>query len=136
YTTVAIRPEIAQFGDAVAGVVNLKFTRGAIGNIESSAQSVYGYDVRTEIVGSEASIFIGITHRTSVAFLSANGSSQPLSDHYPTPFADAYVAELSDFTERILNDKPLQVTGEDGLRALAIAAAAEKSSLESKPVKV
>ena len=38
YTTVAIRPEVAQFGDAVASVVNLKFVQGAIGNIESYAQ--------------------------------------------------------------------------------------------------
>ena len=53
YTTVAIRPEVAQYGDVVASVVNLKFEKGAIGNIESHAQAVYGYDVRTEIVGSK-----------------------------------------------------------------------------------
>lgn len=136
YTTVAIRPEVAQFGDVVAGVVNLKFAQGALGNIESHAQATYGYDVRTEIVGSKASIFVGTMNRTPVAFLSANGRSHRLSDHYLSTFADAYVAEIRDFTERILNDEPLQVTAEDGLRALAIAAAAERSSLESMPVKV
>src|SRR6202041_1423465 len=51
YATVAVRPEIAKYGDVVAGVVNLQYQRGAIGNIESYAQAVYGYDVRTEIVG-------------------------------------------------------------------------------------
>jgi scyllo-inositol 2-dehydrogenase (NAD+) len=136
YTTVAIRPEVAQFGDAVAGVVNLKFTRGAIGNIESSAQSGYGYDVRTEIVGSKASIFVGSMNRIPVAFLSASSSLQPLCDHFLNTFADAYLAELSEFSERILDDKPLQVTAEDGLRALAIAVAAETSALESRPTKV
>jgi predicted dehydrogenase len=136
YTTVAIRPEVAQFGDVVAGVVNLKFAQGAIGNVESYAQAVYGYDVRTEIVGSKGSILIGSINRTPATFLAAHGSSQPIADHFLSVFADAYLAEIRDFTERILNDQPLRVTGEDGLRALAIAAATEKSHLEAKPVKV
>src|SRR5207245_3378255 len=59
YTTVAIRPEVAQFGDVVASVVNLKYERGAIGNVESYVQAIYAYDVRTEIVGSKSSIFVG-----------------------------------------------------------------------------
>lgn len=136
YTTVAIRPEVAQFGDVVAGVVNLKFVQGGIGNIESYAQTAYGYDVRTEVVGSKGSILIGNMNRTPVTFLTSHGSSQPIADHFLTAFADAYLAEIRDFTECILNDQPLQVTGEDGLRALAIASASEKSHLELKPVKV
>src|SRR5713226_7368261 len=59
YATVGIRPEVAEFGDIVAGVVNLKYGRGAIGNVESYVQAVYGYDVRTEIVGSKGSILVG-----------------------------------------------------------------------------
>src|SRR5215469_7643923 len=33
YTTVAIRPELAEFGDVVASTVNLKYRHGAIGNV-------------------------------------------------------------------------------------------------------
>src|ERR1700674_2723655 len=51
YTTVAIRPDGAQYGDVVASVVNLKYEHGAIGNVESYVQAIYGYDVRTEVVG-------------------------------------------------------------------------------------
>ena len=136
YTTVAIRPEVAQFGDVVASVVNLKFAEGAIGNIESYAQAAYGYDVRTEIVGSKGSILVGSINRTPVTFLMTPGSTQPIADHFLNTFADAYLAEIRDFTERILNDKPVRVTGDDGLRALAIAVASETSHLQAKPVKV
>jgi len=136
YTTVAIRPEVARFGDVVASVVNLKFAQGGIGNIESYAQAVYGYDVRTEIVGSKGSILIGSMNRTPATLLAAHGSSQPIADHFLSTFADAYLAEIRDFTECILYDQPLRVTGEDGLRALVIAAASEKSHLDSRPVKV
>ncbi len=65
YTTVAIRPEVARYGDIVAGVVNLQYRNGAIGNVESYVQAVYGYDVRTEIVGSKGSILVGSLRQDS-----------------------------------------------------------------------
>jgi inositol 2-dehydrogenase len=133
YATVAIRPEVAQYGDIVASVVNLKYRRGAIGNIESFVQSTYGYDIRTEIVGSAGSIMVGTIQQTSSTFLTKNGGTQTLADHFLTRFTDAYVAEVRDFVDNLLNDRPPRVTGEDGLRALEIAVAAEKSHLEGKP---
>jgi scyllo-inositol 2-dehydrogenase (NAD+) len=136
YTTATIRPEIAQFGDVVASVVNLKFSQGAIGNIESYAQAVYGYDVRTEIVGSKGSILVGSLHRTPATFLTAQGSTQDIADYFLTAFADSYLAEIRDFVDSILKHRQPRVTGEDGLKALAIAAAAENSHLQAKAVKV
>lgn len=136
YTTVAIRPEVAQFGDVVASVVNLKYGKGAIGNVESYVQAVYGYDVRTEIVGSKGSILVGSIAQTPATFLTAKGGTRALADHFLTRFADAYVAEVRDFVETTLHDRPPRVSGEDGLKALAIAVAAENSNREAKPVKV
>jgi inositol 2-dehydrogenase len=133
YATVAIRPEVAEYGDVVASVVNLKYRHGAIGNIESFVQSIYGYDVRTEIVGSAGSILVGSLEQTSVTFLAKNGGTQTLADHFLTRFTDAYVAEVRDFVDNVLNERTPRVTGHDGLRALEIAVAAEKSYLEGKP---
>jgi len=136
HTTCAIRPEIAQYGDVVASVVNLKFERGAIGNVESYQQAVYGYDVRTEIVGSKGAIFVGTLQRTPAVFLSADGGLQNLADHFLTTFADAYVLEMRDFVHNILHDKPLRVSANDGIKALAIAATAEASHLQKKPIRI
>jgi len=136
YTTVAIRPEVAQFGDVVASVVNLKFSRGAIGNIESYAQAAYGYDVRTEIVGSQGSILVGRFHKTSATFLTANGSSQIIADHFLSTFADAYLEEIREFVDCMLSDRAPRVSGEDGIKALAIAVAAENSHLRGKASEV
>jgi predicted dehydrogenase len=136
YTTSAIRPEVAEFGDVVAGVVNLKFAHGAIGNIESHAQAIYGYDVRTEIVGSKGSVMVGSMHRTPVTFLTPQESAQPTADHFLSTFADAYVLEMRDFVESILKDRPVRVTGDDGLKALAIAVASENSHRQGKPATV
>lgn len=136
YTTVATRPEVAQYGDVVASSVNLKYHKGGIGNIESYVQAVYAYDVRTEILGSKGAVFVGSIEQTPAVFLSANGSSQTLADHFLSRFADAYLAELRDFVNNLLEDKPLRISGEDGLKALAAAVAAENSHKQGKPVKV
>ncbi len=136
YTTVAIRPEVAQYGDVVASVVNLKYAKGAIGNVESYVQALYGYDVRTEVVGSKGSVFIGSLEKTPAVFLSADGGRHVLADHFLSRFADAYVAEMQDFVHNMLHDRPPRVTGEDGLKALGIAVAAERSHVQGKPCKV
>jgi inositol 2-dehydrogenase len=136
YTTTTIRPEVAAFGDVVASVVNLKYAHGAIGNIESYVQAVYAYDVRTEIVGSKGSIFVGNLQKTPATFLSTHGSNEILADHFLSRFADAYLAEVQDFVHTILTDREPRVTGDDGLRALEIAVAAENSHLESRPFKI
>jgi len=136
YTTVAIRPEVAQYGDVVASVVNLKFGKGAIGNIESHAQAAYGYDVRTEIVGSKGSIMVGSLNRTPATFMSINGRTQDIADHFLSSFADAYVAEMRDFVDCMLQEREPRVTGKDGLKALAIAVAAEQSHIKGGAVKV
>src|SRR5580700_415696 len=136
YTTTAIRPELANYRDIVAGVVNLKFAHGAIGNIESHAQAIYGYDVRTEIIGSKGSIFVGTLQKTPATFLTVHGSSKNLADHFLSQFADAYLAEIRDFVHIMLSDRAPLVTGEDGLRALEIAVAAENSHLMDRPCKI
>jgi myo-inositol 2-dehydrogenase/D-chiro-inositol 1-dehydrogenase len=61
-------PEVAQFGEFDAGMVNLRFSRGAIGNVESLRQSRHGYDIYTEVVGSKATL-----RQTALSLLSAEG---------------------------------------------------------------
>src|SRR6266446_6578149 len=136
YSTVATRPEVAKYGDVVASSVNLQYRNGGIGNIESYASAVYAYDVRTEILGTKGAVFVGSIEQTPAVFLSANGSSQTLADHFLTRFADAYLAEVRDFVQNLLRDQPVRVTGEDGLKALATAVAAESSIKQARAVKV
>jgi len=136
YTTSVIRPELARYGDIVAGVVNLKFSKGGIGNIDSHAQALYAYDVRTEIIGSKGSVFVGTIQGAPATFLSSAGGSAVLADHFLSRFADAYLLEARDFVHTVLSGKAPRVNGEDGLRALEIAVAAEKSHMSAQPCKV
>jgi scyllo-inositol 2-dehydrogenase (NAD+) len=96
-------------------------------------QCLYGYDIRTEIVGSKGSILIGSLRQNSATFLKPNDGSHELEDHFLSRFREAYVAEVIDFVDTILSDRAPRVTGEDGLRAVEIAVAAEKSLRAAGP---
>ena len=121
FTTSAIRPEVEKYGDVVASVVNLLYKKGAIGNEESYAQAVYGYDVRTEVIGSKGSILIGSVEKTPAVFMTAGGGQTILADHFLSRFAEAYLEEVRDFVQTILDGRTPAISGQDGLKALAIA---------------
>ena len=63
----------------------------------------------------------------------ASGGGYELEDHFLSRFRDAYLAEVVDFVDTILSDRTPRVTGEDGLRAVEIAVAAEKSFRAGAP---
>ena len=54
----------------------------------------------------------------------------------PDASASAYIAEIQDFVDMILNYRTPRVTAEAGLKALALAVAAEESHLQAKPMRV
>lgn len=120
--------------DIDAGVVNLRFARGAIGNVESFRQARYGYDIRTEIVGSKGTLMVGYLRQTAELVLTGAGASHDVVDHWLVRFADAYLNEMRDFVQTILAGRSPRVTGRDGRQALALALAAERSYRESRPV--
>ncbi|HSU69414.1 MAG TPA: Gfo/Idh/MocA family oxidoreductase, partial [Tepidisphaeraceae bacterium] len=82
-------PEMKRFGGFDAGVVNLQFMRGAIGNVESFIDARYGYDIRTEVIGTQGTIQIGHIQRTPVTVLTAEGRRQELMTHWLERFAEA-----------------------------------------------
>ena len=129
-------PELSQFGELDAGMVNLRFTRGAIGNVESFRQSRYGYDIYTEVVGSKATLRIGYLQQTGLTILSGEGVVHDVVDHFLVRFAQAYLNELRDFVKSVLYASPLRVTGDDARKALAISLAADKSCRDSCTVRL
>ncbi|HLN04451.1 MAG TPA: Gfo/Idh/MocA family oxidoreductase [Bryobacteraceae bacterium] len=134
YGAVLVFPEAAQFNDIDTAVVNLKFSRGALGSVENYMQSRYGYDIRTEIVGSKGTIMLGYQQQIPEVVLTASGRRTDVVDHFLVRFADGYLDEMRDFVRVILADREPQVDGFDGRQAVAAAAAAERSYREARPV--
>jgi scyllo-inositol 2-dehydrogenase (NAD+) len=136
YGGVLVFPEAAQFNDIDTAVVNLKFSRGALGAVENYMQAVYGYDIRTEIVGSKGTIMLGYLQQTPELVLTATGARTDVVDHFLVRFADGYLEEMRDFVRTMLSGREPQVDGFDGRQAVAAAAAAERSYREGRPVAV
>jgi predicted dehydrogenase len=129
-------PETERVRGFDAGVVNLQFAGGAVGNVESFIDARYGYDVRTEVVGTLGTIQVGSVTRTPITVLTRDGNTNDLTKHWLERFADAYRLELRDFVTNVLAARPVRVTGQDGRQSLAIADAAMRSHFERRPVPV
>jgi len=136
YGGVLVFPEIAQFNDIDTALLNLKFSRGTLGAVENYMQSGYGYDIRTEIVGSKGTIMTGYLQHTAETVLTVNGAKTDVVDHFLARFKDGYLLEIRDFVQTILADKNPKVDAFDGRQAVAAAAAAERSYRENRPAAV
>ena len=51
--------QLASVGDIDNAVINVRFVSGAVGNVEVSRNARYGYDVRTEVLGTEGAVSVG-----------------------------------------------------------------------------
>ena len=56
-------------------------------------------------------------------------------DFFLSRYNEAYVSETIAFCESLVNDTPVPITGQDGLVALTMAMAADKSAAENRWVK-
>lgn len=136
FTAAIAIPEMRRFGGFDSGVVNLQFAGGAIGNVESFLDAQYGYDVRTEIVGTKGTIQVGALRKTPLVLMTRSGSTHDITTHWLSRFADAYRLELADFVNAVRTGFAPRVSGYDGRQSLAIAVAAVESQRERRPVAV
>jgi scyllo-inositol 2-dehydrogenase (NAD+) len=136
YAGLLASPELARFSEIDVCLVNLRFQRGGVGNVEAFRKANYGYDIRTEITGTKGTIQIGYLKETANLTLTASGPSYDIVDHWLVRFADAYLFELREFVRSALSGGAPRASGEDGKHALMIALAAERSYREGRPVAV
>jgi myo-inositol 2-dehydrogenase/D-chiro-inositol 1-dehydrogenase len=131
-----VDPMFVELNDVDTSVVSVRFANGSLASIESGRRSGFGYDVRTEVFGSEGALMIGYTRETAVLHYSKAGVQSDHVQWFLDRFGDAYTAELVAFVDSIVNDLPVPVTCEDGRAALAMAYAAERSLQEHRPVRL
>ena len=127
-------PELKDVGDIDNTVVNLRFDNDAVGNIDMSRNAVYGYDIRTEILGTEGSLWVGYLQQTPTLVLNRDGVTHDTVPYFMERFATAYAEEIRDFVKHIIDGTPSSVTGEDARKATAIGIAATLSLDEQRPV--
>ena len=109
----------AAIGDVDTLVVALAFSNGAFGAIDNCRTSAYGYDQRLEVHGTD-----GLAQAENVP-----------SHFYTDRYEEAFRRELESFVAA-LDDGEAEVTGRDGLAAVAAAEAARRALDEDRIVRV
>jgi scyllo-inositol 2-dehydrogenase (NAD+) len=129
-------PEMKEIGDIDNAVTSLYFTSGALGSIDLSRSGVYGYDIRTEILGTEGTLKIGYLRETPILVMTKPGITHDTVPYFTERFEQAYITQLQDFVNNVLKGKPPSVSCVDGVAALQASSAATLSFKENRPVKI
>lgn len=126
------REEYPDFYDNV--IMNCRFSSGAQGFVDGAQGVAYGYDSRVEILGTRGIIHVGKMQNWNVMTVTASGMSTPFVKSWQNLFLDAYRLEDAHFVECILTDTRPRVTGRDGLEAVKVVLAGNRSIRERVPV--
>ena len=120
-------PELTTVGDIDNAVASLTFTSGTLGVVDLSRSGIYGYDIATEILGSEGTLRIGYLRETPVMLLTKNSVAHDTVPYFMERFRDAYTTQLQNFAQNVQQDRTPPVTIADGMEALRIGVAATRA---------
>ena len=135
--TLLVCDELKALGDIDNAVINLRFANGAIGNIDLSRNARYGYDVRTEVLGSTGAVIVGGISEPALDGVQLLAALAPQSDQTPffvRRFAAAYTAQIEHFVDCLEEGRQPAVGGQDALAAFEIAHAATLSAHTGRSV--
>jgi|SRR5690625_3284644 len=131
------RPEFDDLGDAETGTAMVRFENNAMGIFVAGRNSVHGYHIETEIIGTEGSLRIGTTpEQDQVTIFNENGIINTCHDGFISRFKHAYLREVEEFINCILEERQPEVKVEDGVESTRLAYACKESFETGKLVKV
>lgn len=132
-----IDPQIGDAGDADTAMVTLKTASGRLCQISNSRRASYGYDQRVEAHGSKGMVRARNRREHQVELANADGfTAAPAQHFFLERYSEAYRREMVHFVEAVTAGRPPSPSGEDGLRAQAIADAATRSHRTGQPVAI
>jgi myo-inositol 2-dehydrogenase / D-chiro-inositol 1-dehydrogenase len=134
--TVLVDEKFAKANDADTAVTLVKFVNGALGVVETSRHSNWGYDIRTEIAGAVGKVVVEAPQKTPLLFARDFSSSFDHFENFPDRFEAAYRLELQSFFAALLEGRQPSPGPEDALETLRLALAVAKSWRENRPVKI
>ncbi|GAB4431892.1 MAG: scyllo-inositol 2-dehydrogenase [Chloroflexi bacterium OHK40] len=129
--TLLVCDTLRAVGDIDNACINLRFTSGALGNVELSRNAFYGYDIRTEVLGSAGAVLVGRHQHLPVVLLTREGAQTDVAPYLQERFGPAYQAQLQHFVECVQQGRDPAVGGADALAAFRIGLAATHSARQS-----
>jgi len=127
-------PEMESINEIDNAISNLTFESGTLGAVDMSRSGIYGYDIKTEILGTEGTIQIGYLRETPIYVMKKNAITHDTVPFFMERFEKSYITQLKDFVEKAVAEKEPSITIQDGERALLVGHAARASFEEKQPV--
>jgi len=112
----------------------VRYPNGVQAMVDVCRQSSYGYDQRAEVLGTTGMIATDNVYPNTAKIYKTQftGNADMPYDFFLSRYNEAYVSETVAFCESLVNDTPVPCTGQDGLAALVMALAADKSAAENR----
>lgn len=129
-------PEMKEIGDIDNAIISMYFESGTLGTVDLSRNAVYGYDIRAEILGTKGTLKLGYLKETPLSVLTKEGVTHDVVPHFMERFGNAYLAQIQNFVDNVIEGKEPAITGKDGVMALQISIAATKSFKENRPIEI
>jgi myo-inositol 2-dehydrogenase/D-chiro-inositol 1-dehydrogenase len=134
--SVLIDDRFAEADDADTAVALLRFVNGALGVVETSRRSNWGYDIRTEVAGSVGKVVVEAPQKTPLIYSRDFGAHFDHFENFPDRFEAAYRLELRAFFDALKVGRKPEPGPEEALETLRLAIAATRSWRENRPVKI
>ncbi len=116
-------------------VLTCRFANGMQGVVDGAVGVGYGYDARTEILGTDGVMCIGDLRADRVVRHRRGGAMEARTvASWRSLFREAYRAEAAGFVDAIRDDTEPGVTGMDGLAAVRVVNAGNESIRTARPV--
>ena len=132
-----VDPEIGRAGDIDTAVVTLSYADGKLAVIKNSRRAAYGYDQRLELLGADGLLQAQNVLENTVVKSTGQGviSAKP-TYFFIERYMPAYKAEWAAFVAAVQEGDDMPVSLQDGVQALAMADAAQRSFDSSRPVRL
>ncbi len=126
-------PEFSKYkdGDNLASL--MQFKNGSMAFFLAGRTASHGYNVETEIIGTKATIKIASAPQKSIVQILDNKEiSKECFQSFQDRFKQAFINEIQEFINCILQSRKPEITFEDGLKATLIAEKATESFRKNK----
>lgn len=131
-----VDPRFEEGGDVDTAVTMLRFRNGALGVVEMSRRSAWGYDIRTEVAGALGKVVVEAPHKTPATFSRRFGYEGDHFENFPDRFEVAYRLEFDAFFRTLAAGETPSPGPDEALETLRLALAAKRSWLEGRPIRV
>ena len=129
-------PEFATVGDMDNAIASLVFADGRLGVVDLTRNGVYGYDIVTELLGTEGTVRVGYIQETPITMMTKNSVAHDTVPYFMERFERAYTRQLQDFAKNVLEGREPPIKIADGVEALRVALAAAKACRTGATVRV